>query len=1239
MMLCPGSMGRGAPLAACLLVLVARAAVASSFYYDTPEDCSWAPLDDSSVFLTCSLSSINSRLERTNFSVIPSEATRGLKIVCTEPHLGSLEPAGFSSLHLLEELVIEGCALDTLPSDAFRGLVSLRRLAVSTRNLSVLRLQPDTFSHLPGLERLELVDNSIREFPAPGAQICSQLRGLKHLNLSSNQLGSVSSLGLGCLEQLTSLDLAHNEVTSLDTGSLPPALQELRLGHNFIRFIAHDVFANSSVHTLDMANNQINHLPASLLRGVPLRALLLANNTLSALPEDALHGQKQLETLDLSGNLVSSASLSPGLARDLFSLMELDLSGNLLTASPPSFLAALPNLQVLRLRDNRITALTLAPSLFQLRELDLAANRLVKIGSDNLAGLESLTHLSLAGNQIQTIHSATFRNASQILVLDISDNQLMEVPHSLKYLHNLQTLDIGGNYIRDIAAGDAGAESPLASMGSLWRLQLPGNRIQNISHDVFTNLRTLQIIDLSRNEISSVGRGTFDQNKLLRAIRLDGNQIREIDGVFANLPELIWLNVSDNQIKNFDYALVPRTLHWLDISHNRVEELGNYFDLSSDLALSFLNAGFNKLSALAPVSVPDSVETLLLNDNTITEVLPYTFFKKSQLAKVDLTVNEISSISQTALRLSSDLLDTPQFLLGGNPIVCDCEMQWFKSINDNTNGIQRYPEIADLESIYCRLVYTTQQTFVPLVEARNDQFLCPYQTHCFSLCQCCQFDSCDCEMICPEGCSCFHDNSWSKNIIQCSSNSYRSLPTNMPMDATEIYLDGNDLGVLKSHSLIGRKNLRVLYLNNSNIEKIQNKTFNGLRSLRALHLEDNKLRSLHGFEFRGLHHLRELYLQGNLLTSINNATFKALRSLEVLSLEGNSIIDFPIWQLAINPYLVSIRLANNLWSCDCEFLNRFSGWMKVFSSRVADADQVTCVSNDLEKHPASGLRLLDHEARVCEVEAAVAGEWSGLQAEAEDRLLLGSYLPLLIAVVASVAALLVAALVTFTFRHSIKLWLRAGSRNKRDLASPGGGSTSTVSGSSVDTSSSVYEEPRTLHRACAAAGPAVSAPDTLVTYSPLDAAFVHQILGPELQQGAGRPGAVCLQHRDLPASDSAAASHARRTVCVLSNNYLRTEWQSSPGLRGHLSSLAASKGLVWVLLGAQDLALQDPGLCSLLTSPAVTVLQWGEPQFWAKLRAVLPAPGLESHYYSTCKFPPSFRGEKEILAHDVISHI
>ena len=211
------------------------------------------------------------------------------------------------------------------------------------------------------------------------------------------------------------------------------------------------------------------------------------------------------------------------------------------------------------------------------------------MAADNLEGLESLTHLSLANNQIQTIHSATFRNASQILVLDISDNKLMEIPVSFKYLHNLQTLDIGGNLIQDIAEN-----SPLSGMENLWRLQMNGNQIRNVSHDVFTNLRTLQIIDLSRNKISRVARGTFDQNKLLRAIRLDGNQIREMDGVFSNLPELIWLNVSDNKIQHFDYSQFPRSLGWLDISHNEISIINNYFDIKNS-AISYLDLSFNQL--------------------------------------------------------------------------------------------------------------------------------------------------------------------------------------------------------------------------------------------------------------------------------------------------------------------------------------------------------------------------------------------------------------------------------------------------------------------------------------------------------------------------------------------------------------------------------------------------------------------------------------------------------------------
>eukprot|EP00090_Calanus_glacialis_P019644 TRINITY_DN30137_c0_g1_i1.p1 TRINITY_DN30137_c0_g1~~TRINITY_DN30137_c0_g1_i1.p1 ORF type:complete len:1191 (-),score=181.26 TRINITY_DN30137_c0_g1_i1:163-3735(-) len=1140
----------------------------SCLFYDTPEDCSWSPMpnSDDSVFLTCKLSSINSRLERTNFSVIPSENTRGLKIVCTEPNLGKLEPSGFASLSLLEELVIDGCALESLPSDAFKGLFGLKKLSVITKNLSVLKVEADTFSHLSSLESLDLSENSIREFPS--GEIC-KLTELTHLNLSSNEIGSTFDLSVqaptaSCLPHLKLLDLSNNEITSLESNTLPgwASLEDLRLQKNFIRFIAPDVFSNSSIKILDMSNNQINHLPPSLFHSIPLQSLSLANNTLSSLPTDVFHGQKQLEILDLSGNLLVSSQLTPTLTQDMFSLMEIDLGGNQIDNVQPDFLSTMPNLQALKLNGNKIQALKMSPDLFQLRNLDVSSNKLVKITADNFNGLESLTHLSLANNQIQTIHTATFRNASQILVLDISDNQLMSVPESLKYLTNLQTLDIGHNYISDIN------NSPFSVMEGLWRLQIHGNQIKNISHNIFSNLKTLQIIDMSRNEIASIDRGAFDQNKMLRAIRLDGNQVREIDGIFTHLPELIWLNVSDNKIKNFDYALVPRTLHWLDISHNEVQELGNYFDLSGDMALTYINAGFNKLTIVAPLNVPDSVETLLLNDNTISEVSPYTFFKKAKLVKVDLTVNEISGIAQTAIRLSSEIIDLPQFLLGGNPIICDCEMQWFKTVNDN-NNIQRYPIIADLESIYCRLVYTTEQAFIPLVEARNDQFLCSYQTHCFSLCQCCQFDSCDCEMTCPTGCNCYHDNSWTKNIIQCSSNQFTNLPESMPMDATEIFLDGNLLDNLKSHTFIGRKNLRVLHLNNSRIDKIENQTFNGLKSLTVLHLENNNIRTLQGFEFSGLSHLRELYLQNNQITSIHNATFKALKSLEVLFLYGNTIVDYPVWQLAFNPYLVSIKIAENLWSCDCDFMQKFRGWLKVFNSKVYDAEQITCVSNE-----ATGLniRMTNYDISPCEQQGTAVAKNQVQDRDVKD------YTPLMIATLASFALVILLAMVMFVFRHSIRVWIHSkyGVRMFESLESK-------------------METGKLF--------------DAYISYSPQDDVFVRQVLGNELEISSKYR--VCLHHRDLPAntvvSDTVvrAAEAAQRAVIVLSQNFLKTEWSRFDYKSGLLQAVNnGNKKVIFVLLGNIESSLLDPNLRLLLKNNIV--LQWGDSLFWEKMKYSLP---------------------------------
>ena len=84
----------------------------ASATYEAPDDCEWNFINEESGFaggvsLTCHLSAINSHMEKTNFSVIPSEFTRKLTVKCKESTKSNLDARGFVSLGShLEELVI-----------------------------------------------------------------------------------------------------------------------------------------------------------------------------------------------------------------------------------------------------------------------------------------------------------------------------------------------------------------------------------------------------------------------------------------------------------------------------------------------------------------------------------------------------------------------------------------------------------------------------------------------------------------------------------------------------------------------------------------------------------------------------------------------------------------------------------------------------------------------------------------------------------------------------------------------------------------------------------------------------------------------------------------------------------------------------------------------------------------------------------------------------------------------------
>ena len=803
--------------------------------------------------------------------------------------------------------------------------------------------------------------------------------------------------------------------------------------------------------------------------------------------------------------------------------------------------------------------------LYRLHTLVVSENRLKLLTDLTLTGLVDLAHLRLDHNQIFSVDSDALRNSTKLKDLNLSNNYIQEVPLVLKKLQNLLSLDLSGNRISEVI------ERSFKDLQQLTVLNLAHNEIETISKEVFKYLTMLRVLNLSENKIRTIENGAFDHNQNLKAIRVDDNRLTNVHGLFSNLPHLKWLNLSKNHLEMFDYAFIPLGLEYLDLRSNLINELGNYFELESQLSLRILDSSFNRLREISSSSIPDSVEIIFLNGNLISQIQPYTFFKKKNLTRVDLFANDLRHIDQNALRLS--VLDPakaqPEFYIGENPLECDCTLQWLQKINGEEE-VRQTPRVVDLAAITCHLLNTRGQSVLPLLEVHKLQFLCKYDSHCPSLCHCCDFDACDCEMTCPTNCTCFHDESWAANIVDCSSTSIRAVPDRIPMDATEVYLDGNHIESLSSHTFIGRKNLEVLFLNNSSINTVYNRTFNGLKQLQILYINDNNLKTLKGYEFENLLLMRELYLHNNQLTSIHNTTFSTLIALRMLRIDGNLLSMMAFNQLSSS--LISVRIGRNPWSCECSFLEQLRYWLFQNESTgklSVDTDQLYCLQN--------GSHIEDEEQISSYNSSDCGGEYTErttlIREPYESQILVP------IVTLGAVALFLSVLLLVFCNRNKIRVYVYAkhGVRlfYKKDLD---------------EDSNKVY--------------------DAFVSYSSKDEVFVTQILAPELERGSPSYK-LCLHYRDFPVgtlvteSIESAVESSKRTVLILSDNFIKSEWRQFEFRSAHHEVLRdRRRRLIVILLGEVSPGDLDPDLRLYLKTN--TWLRWGDTNFWHKLKFAMP---------------------------------
>ncbi|XP_059477739.1 toll-like receptor 6 [Neocloeon triangulifer] len=1205
-----------------LLLVLAAAAVAAasaardSLRYEAPEDCQWSPRTSDEVALNCSLRTINSEFDHTNFSIIPAEHTTSLVVNCdSEVELKSTLPEdAFAHLIRLKELTLEQCKLPKWPSGSLQGLVDLRNLTIHTGNRKwPLEINAGSFKTIRLLEKLDLSQNNL--WSLPEGLFCP-LVSLVSLNVTHNRLQEIAELGFQVLDASESstpppksrascgldvqvLEASHNNFEQLPAKGLGALrrLQELRVTDNEIKSVADKALAGlKNLKVFDVSNNKLVALPPGLFKDcVDIRELKLQNNSLGVLAPGLLAGLEHLQLLDLSRNRLSSTWLDSDTFSGLIRLVLLDISYNRITTLNPDFFKDLYTLQILNLEHNLIETLpadTFSP-LSNLHTLVLSFNKLANVDPFSFNGLYALSLLSLDNNLFQTLHIDSLRNCTSLQDLNLNGNLLTNVPPALHDMRLLRTVDLGENSIEQL-------ESPaFKGMDNLYGLRLIGNQISNLTRRSFADLPALQILNLARNNISKIEPSTFDANENLQAIRLDANLLSDMTGLFSKLPALVWLNVSDNQLSWFDYSLVPAGLEYLDLHENKIKEISNAKrrDTNTALKLIKLDVSHNLLTRVGQNSLPNSVELVLLNNNQITTVDVHTFVNKPNLTRVDLYANQIVNMDLNALRLTpvKEERPLPEFYIGGNPFQCDCTMEWLQRIN-NLDHLRQHPKVMDIESVYCRLPYARDKSFISLIDADSSHFVCAYKTHCFALCHCCDFDACDCEMTCPNNCTCYHDQSWSAaNIVDCSLANHVRIPGTIPMDATEVYLDGNSFGELSSHSFIGRKNLRVLYVNGSRVNAIYNHTFSGLRRLEILHLEDNLLKEIKGFELQCLVELKELYLQNNKLQYLDNRTLMELKKLEVVRLDGNRLHNYPVWQLSFNNYLVRITLADNNWSCHCQYMRHFRTWLQQNLAKVSDAARISCVlrvKNEGESISKQlGPKFTDFNNTACS-SMLIGGEF--LDSEFDQSVTiraLRDYLPFALALLVAVTVASCLIFMAAYHRRELRLWMysRCGVRLCYR---------SNANGSVVD------EDTNRLF-------------DAYIAYSLKDETWVLQMLATGLEPQYH----LCLHYRNFSASSYVAdtileaVESSRRTVLILSPQFLTSEWARfdyKSAMREALQrearkSKKSPRRLIVIFLTDVPSRDLDPDLRMYLNSAAL-VLKYGDRRFWEKLRSALPAP-------------------------------
>ncbi|XP_050293925.1 protein slit isoform X3 [Anthonomus grandis grandis] len=615
--------------------------------------------------------------------------------------------------------------------------------------------------------------------------------------------------------------------------------------------------------TVDCSHRSLTAVP----RGIPsdTERLDLQGNNITAIYESDFHDLGRLKILQLSDNQISK--IEKDSFQDLSSLERLRLNGNVLKNIPDNLLAPVSKLFRLDLSHNQISVIgkkTLkgAPSL---RTLQLDNNRITCIDDSAVREMKDLEVITLNNNNITWIGKDMFSTLFRLRTLRLADN-LLHCDCNLswlgRYLRNSPRL---AQYTRCFSPNHLKGQNVADVQDHEFKCS--GLAERAISGECLSEPQCPHpcrcadgIVDCREKGLTQV---PDHLPETTTEIRLEQNQISQIPTrAFSHYKRLRKIDLSNNKISK----IAPDAFHGLKGLTSLVLYGNKIKDLSSGI--------FQGLTSL---------QLLLLNANEISCVRRDTFRDLQNLYLLSLYDNNI----QTLLNGSFDSLRSIQTLhLARNPFICDCNLKW----------LAEYLHKNPIETSGARCESPKRMQRRRIESLKDEKFKCKRNGQ--EEFRSASTGDCFVDTECPEGCSC------DGTIVDCSGRGLKEIPKDIPLQTTELLLNDNELGRIKSDGLFGRlPNLSKLDLRRNIITGIEQNAFEGASRISELLLSENKLMEIHNKMFLGLHTLKVLSLNNNHITCVMPGSFDHLQSLHTLN-------------LIQNPFMCNCHLA---W---------FSDWLK-----------------------------------------------------------------------------------------------------------------------------------------------------------------------------------------------------------------------------------------------------------------------------------------------------------------------